>query len=151
MKKSEVRLSKKISIKNFIIIFFGFFIFEYGLPIYNTFVAAANSEVITLMQLLQETQIIKHFIRFPVYFVMYAATFYFFFQKKNYLSYQLLRLFLYMHLIFTALGKGMLVVVLREQISLFFPITFILLTAVVYFFSILYIDDYKKRHFKKEE
>lgn len=94
------KIIKKISYKTFLIIFFGFFIYEYGSPIVG-FIYMSKVWGISLADLLTKQQVLKHFIRFPVYLFTYIYLFKTFVKNKT--SYWLLRFMIISHMIFKPL------------------------------------------------
>ncbi len=73
----------------FLSIFFLFFIYEYGSPIWQ-FYQAAQQHGVDFALMLEQRQVLKHLLRFPFYLAVYVALFLNFFQKKSKKAYWLL-------------------------------------------------------------
>lgn len=147
-----MKLFKRISYRTFLIIFFLFFIYEYGSPILSLINLAKQNDI-SLPEMFAKSQAFKHLIRFPLYLVGFAFLFWFVYQK-NKLAYQILQTILLLHLIFKPLFIVVATLVissnpsLQEYVSLNLPITiaWAICVLAVYLFSFFYMKTYWAAH-----
>ena len=146
------KIIKKINYKTFLTIFFGFFIYEYGSPLVS-FIYMAKEWEIPLVTLLMKQQVLKHFIRFPVYLFTYIYLFKTFLKNKT--SYGLLKFMLISHMIFKPLTVILALKMMeKNNIELITANKAYIWAGVIfglYLFFLKYITERYKIENKKEE
>lgn len=146
---------QKITPKTFYLIFFAFFLYEYGSAIIQVFQLASNFDL-NLSTLLAEPKALKHFIRLPLYGLIYFFCFRSIFQNKNKTTYFIAQFFIISHLIFKPLTvftalfflnkyKSTVPFSINQTIAVIWGVVIFL----IYLFFSLYLKNWWKQNTKK--
>lgn len=128
----------KIDFKIFLIFFFLFFLYEYGSPLVSFFTLSKSLDI-PMSTLLQKPQVIKHFLRFPIYLFGYIYLFSSFVKNKN--AFNFLKFMLVSHMIFKPLTILLALRMLQKNnLDLVSPATAFLWATIIFF---VYLISYK--------
>lgn len=143
----------KVPTKIMLVIFFSFFLYEYISPMIQV-LRIVNYNDINMEEIIQQPKVLKHFIRMPIYLVLYIVLFYKVLIKNSKIAYVTQQIILISHLIFKPLMVvGALLYIksagLPEELA-HAGVAIMLIWAgvifIVYLFTILYLHYYRQSY-----